>query len=645
MRRLIAAFTLIFFTALAVDAYPGLRGGAGWRWPYEVPQHVVAVVVLALVVAVYIGGVVLLRRWQAGAAIIVAWAVIGGTTMGFAVVGIQSGDALFTLFTRTVSPVQTGASTIAVHTMAQEGVSSTLERWPQIMDGALQTNIIHFTTSPPGQPLIHFVAARLVDNLPGVHDLSMALRQYQCSNPNVMFYNDAELVSVALVGMLMPLWAALAVIPLYFSAVHLGVGKSAALRLASWWPLVPAVLLFLPTWNTLYPALSVLAFALLLAGSRQSGWRMAALLVGAGIIMSVATFLNFAVMPVLLLFGLYTLGTCLLIEGGLRRAVLIGLWFGVGLISVWMAYWLVTGLTPFDLAVVTADQHSQLVANRPYLAWLILHPYDVLMFIGWPLAGLFVWAVWRAVRTRIKGQPVSAAGVLAVALLVTFLAVDVAGVVQGENARIMSFYAPFLLLSAGRLFKRGKKWDVPLLVTQGMTVLVMAAMLPVVPLDLNPPPDAPRTDVPRLDMLEPQPVNARFHSDKYAGSFVLEGHRFIPDLGAQVITLETIWRGREQVERPYQFQVVARAENAIDGEIVTEPHIWRAQNGNYLPTCWQSDDVIHDVVLLEMPPVSAPVVWTLELRAVDPRTGDVMQVTQADGTAADHALLGPVNYP
>ena len=653
MRRFIFLFTFIFLGLLATDAYPGLRGGAGWRWPYALPDSAVPVLVLAGLLVIYLAGVIFIRRSQPPVVLALAWMVAGGAALGWGAAGIPHGDAAFTLFTRTVSPVQTGASTVAVREMATTGVSDTLDRWPDVMRDALDANIIHFTTSPPGQPLLHYAVAGL--DVPGAEPLSMALRSYQCSNLNVMRYTEGELFSVGVFGLLMPLWAALAVIPIYFSArlllnLHNKGGGSrsktavrTALQVAAWWPLVPTVLLFAPTWNTLYPFLCVSAFALLLGALHRAriGYAGAA---GAG--MSVTTFLNFAVVPVLLLFGLFTLGMTMVVRAesttrGFVQAVRIGLWFGVGLLSVWIAFFVAAGHTPLDLAAVTAEKHSTLVAGRDYLAWLLLHPYDVLMFVGWPVAALFLWGVWRAIRRWRKPSPV---GVLALALFVTVVLVDLAGVAQGENARIMSFYAPFFLLAAVPLFV-DRRWDLPLLGAQALTVLVMASVLPVVPLDLNQPPQVPRTDVATLDSEALIPVEVVFDSTAYAGDFALDSHRFIADLGAQVITLETVWRGGAPVERPYRFEVVARAENAIDGEIVTEPHIWYAQNSNYLPTCWRAGDVIQDVTQIPLPAVSAPVVWRLDLRAVDERTGDVMQVTLRDDTVGAAVPLAPVNYP
>ncbi|MEQ8676738.1 MAG: hypothetical protein RLP44_06385 [Aggregatilineales bacterium] len=638
LRLPIITFTLGFLALLALDAYPGLRGGGGWRWDYDLSQNGAALLALALCLLVYLAGVIVVRR-RGKVIFTLVWSFIGAVIIGVAVVGVR-GDAGFLLFTRTVSPVQTGASRLAVSIMAEDGVTPTLENWLDVMNSARESNLIHFTTSPPGQPLIHFALADSLENFPASESISMALRPYQCSDLEVMRYTRGELLSV-IFGMMMPLWAALAVLPLYFAANLLLDNRQISANLTAWWALIPTISLFAPTWNTLYPFLCVLAFALLLAGLKRGGGRgFYAYTFFAGVVMSATTFLNFAVLPVFLLFGTFTLGYAMLShapdEKPLARfmwAVRAGISFAPGLSVVWTLFYVGSGLTPIDIARTTFSQHSELV-QRDYFTWLILHPYDTLLFVGWALTGVFLWALWRIIRSGwVALSPIN---LLAISLFATIILVNLAGIAQGENGRILSFYAPFVLLAgAGVMMGKSQNWDVPLLGAQALTVFVMATVLNTVPLDLNPRVTAPRTDMPIMDFLDPIPMNATFSSADFAGDFTLEAHRFVADLSNQAITLETIWRGGSQVERPYQFEIIARAENDIDGEIMTEPFRWYPQNGNYLTTCWQNGDVIHDVVVIPLPPVSAPVVWTLELSAVDARTGDV----------AGTATLAPINYP
>lgn len=688
--RVILIITLVYLFFLATDLYPGLRGGAGWDWPYALPQNWGAVAILALVLTLYVGGALVLAR-RDRLRLGVLWAVIGGTAVAYAVTGVQ-GNPAFYLFTRTVSPVQTGASALAVRIMAEDGFNTTLDRWPDVMDEALDANLIHFTTSPPGGAILHYALAKVFDAptfKPLTRPLSLDLRAYQCSDIQVMRYTLGEIISAGLIGLLMPLLAALAALPIAMIAFDLTGKRRVALWAALWWPLVPTVLMFAPTWNTVYPALCALAFALLLRGLLRG--RMLYLF-AAGVVMSVTTFLNFSVLPALLLFGLFTLGFYLVsiqkpdsvgtrpassaspisLTHRIMRAVIAGLWFGAGLLVVWVIFFLVTRLTPLDLLRMTFGAHGDLV-QREYLPWLILHPYDVLMFIGWPLALLAVVGMARAFMNLTPKSPLrSGEGTLilplsnlergsggevyilfALSLLLTFILVDLAGIVQGENARILAFYAPFFLICAIgfgyagtpnavsdaspplHAMERGSGGEV-LFAAQALTVLVMAAVLPVVPLDLNPQPEGPRQDIGGLgDGLAFIASGAQFTGETHVGAFRLDQYRFIADPGAQAITFEFLWMGESQPERPYQFEMVAHAENSIDGQITSEPFRWYAQGGNYLPTCWRAGEVIRDTVVLPLPPVSEPVVWDVTLRAVDERTGDF----------AGETVLGPVRYP
>jgi hypothetical protein len=638
MRKVVIIFTAIFLILLATDAIPDLRGGAGWEWTYQLPTNWTPVAVLALLSALYCVVAAFLRARKAVLALL--WAVIGSAVLGFAVTGVR-GDPFPLLLTHTVAPVQTGYSTVAVNVMARQGVGTTLRQWTDVMHDALTGDLIHITTSPPGQVLAHYWTAQLLEGAPT--SWSMALRPYQCSNLNVMRYTRGELLSAGFWGMLMPLWAALAAIPIYFAAREMS-DESTAVRLAQWWALVPSALLFLPTWNTFYPFLVTCTFALLIQGLQRNS-RVHVFL--AGVIMSITTFMNFSVLPALLLFGLFTLGyTFLVAHRSFLWSVINGVFFGLGLSAIWFVFWLASGYTPLDIFGVTLGAHGEL-AMRAYLPWLLLHPYDVLMFAGWALVSLFLWGIFVALRSlRFGGSNSNASDVLALVMLLTLLLIDFSGIVRGENARILIFYVPFLLLSGARpLSQTTRNWDIPLLVTQAVTVLVMATVLYIIPSMLNPAPTEPRTDIPPPLPSDSHILNATFVETAYEGSFRLDEYRFIADPAAQAITLELYWSGISATERPYQFSVFAVGTNTLDGEVTSEPLEWYPQFGNYLTTCWRFGQVIRDVVILNLPPVSEPLQWDLWLNVVDERTGRSMEIALSDGLQVESVLLGPVRYP
>ncbi|GIK27866.1 MAG: hypothetical protein BroJett007_10040 [Chloroflexota bacterium] len=769
MRRLIVIAAVVLAGFIAFDLYPGLRGGAGWQWAYQPPPDVVAVIALTAGLTVYVVVTALLRARRAVRTVL-AWTVFGGTVLAYLAVSIR-GDPFFLLFTRTVSPVQTGAASLQTSIMARDGVLPTLRRWPEVMDEALTLNLIHFTTSPPGQVLAHQALADVFDS-PALHGLaapvSQAWRMYQCHDIDVMWYSRGEIMAAGLFAFLMPLLAALAALPIFGIARDLTGDRMLAARIAGWWALVPAVLMFAPTWNTLYSTLCALAFWLLLRGlrSEQMGW-----VLGAGLVTALTTFLNFAVLPFLLLAGLFTLGWCALTprpplpqgegensgqdsgsaltprpplpqgegensgrdsgstltprpplpqgegensgqdsgstltprpplpqgegknsgrdsgstltprpplpqgEGensgrdpdsalgtqhsalstrhsalgtrhsalntrhfALLRAAWVGLVFGIGLAAPWIAYTVVTGVSPLDILRVTFGSHSELV-QRAYLPWLLLHPYDVLLFTGLPASILAIWGAVRAIRLW-RWDSLT---VFALAMAVTIVAVDVAGIVQGENARILSFYMPFLLLmGAVVLRERASRYDLPLFGAQALVVLAMAAVLYVVPLDLDPMPDGPRQDIGGLgDVAWTDADEALWSTVRTVdpGAFTLEQYRWVGDPSRQALTYEFEFHGHTPAERPYQFELVATAQTD-EGTIVSDPFRWWAQGASYPPTCWRNGEVIRDTVVMPLPPVPHPVVWTVTLRAVDERTGRVLPVVGQDALT-----LAPVSYP
>ena len=93
--------------------------------------------------------------------------------------------------TETYTP---GYSTVAVNLMARNGVDATLNGWTDVMHDALSNDLIHITTSPPGQVLAHYWVAQALEGLPA--SWSMALRPYQCSDLNVMRYTRGEILSL-----------------------------------------------------------------------------------------------------------------------------------------------------------------------------------------------------------------------------------------------------------------------------------------------------------------------------------------------------------------------------------------------------------------------------------------------------------------
>ena len=630
---------LVFLGLLATDAVPPLRGGAGWQWDYASPEDWTPVYLLAGALFIYSGGGVVFRRFEIKPFFRLIWALVGMVSITLLALNIQ-GDPFFLLFTRTVSPVQSGASTLAVYELAEEDVQPSLNHWTDIMEKSKpdQLNIIHFTTHPPGQPLAHYAVAQPLDRLSFLQATQMDLRAYQCSDLGVMTYTQGEILSAGAWGILMPFWAALAIIPIFLTVRLFTENKILAADTASWWALIPSILLFTPTWNTLYPFLCITAFYALAKGlkSKPLFW------VGvAGMLISLTTLLTFSVLPVGLLFALYVLGVWWWLERPLSQnnalswLMQIGAVFILGFMSLWLIFWLYSNTSPFAIFNTGIENHREIVQRADYLAWVFLHLYDLFLFTGWAVVGLFLLGIYFALKNLRQGHA-SPSTILGVALGLTMIIGAVSGTAQGETARLLTFYIPFMLIVAALSLQNGKGFHPLWWGVQAVTVLVMATYIPVIPQDLNDPPQAPRQDVPNNVDWPFREVKVDIASMNYEGSFRLAGFRAVGDPGIQSITVQLEWEGISPTERPYQFRIIARAENDIDGEIVSEAYLWYPQSGNYLTSCWQEGDQIRDVFVLTVPPVAKPVQWTLELQAIDYRTDEIIP--------AEPILLGPIDY-
>lgn len=615
------AISLLWALLLAIDAVPFLRGGYGWRWPYQVPDpHFRLLPLVMTVVLVVAVGWWLMRlpssRW------LLLWAILGGVGITLASVYRSESDVHFELYARTISGGTTGW-----HYAAADMDDDTLSEWPSFMS-RYEGFSSHMTTSPPGMPLIYYGLNELLEQNEGLADtFGQPLRADQCHNDRVVGYSlhpgysNAELAS-AWLGTLMPFWAALTVLPLYWVGRRF-YGDQAARLSVLWWPIVPSVVMFTPNPTPVYALLSLVTIGLLAEGLRrdQMAWVLAA-----GVVMSGTTFLHFTPLPIIFLAGLFTLIYYWRISGQNRIAwpLQVGLWFGLGLVSVWIIYYLVFGVTVFQIVEQAFDAHLDL--DRPYFPWLFLHLNDFFMFSGWILVMLAGAGLWQ-MRKR-WSQPGFLLGLSAFA---TLLLMDVSGTTQGESGRIWLFMTPFvLLLAASYIYDH----ELSLLVTgiQSVILIVMVSYVHVIDSGLQKPPSKP----PPIDQVSSAPiiVSDAVWDDaiqlKSFGGFV-EG----PYL---VLLLE--WQSLKQVEAPYYQSFIPVAPT---GEAASQATLLQPFETEFPMTCW-----LPDVGLIRQR-VEIPIFdhgglegeWWVSVAMVDGQTGRTLSVRNTDGERDRQIGIGP----
>jgi len=529
------------------------------------------------------------------------------------VIALRHDDIGYELFARTASGVTTGPHLAAAEI---DWGAGDWRNWPAVMTG-YQGRSVHVALSPPGLPLWYGLLNAIFDAVPdAANRLQLSLMPYQCSNYALLAYTPAEWAS-AWFGMLMPLWAALAVFPLYGVARRV-IGAEAARWPLLWFPLIPALALFVPTWNTLYPLFSLSAFWLLLIGLEKR--RGVLCFIAAGLLTGLLTFANFSLVPLAGLLGFYTL---LHYGRQWQKAVIVGLWFGVGFIALWLIYGLVTGLTPLDLLRVAFDEHLSL--ERPYIPWLWLHFWEWALLTGIPLIVLWLWTAWRQ-----NGPP----RLLAVALLLTMIALLLSGTARGETGRVWLFFSPFVLIVAGSAIRATHapplRNGILITAAQAALLIALASTWNVIGADLTPPDNPPGA------VNASRPANAHFD-----GAFQLIGWDAESDTTEGAITLRLNWQADSAMTTPYWFSALLVGP---DGAALPEAVVWQPLQTRYPTTCWRPGETVGDTISLPLPANAQAGEWWISLAAFGDATAQQrLPVTLADGAIDQQVGLGPVS--
>ncbi|GAB4574840.1 MAG: hypothetical protein Kow0077_23410 [Anaerolineae bacterium] len=625
---IIIEITVLFMFFIITDVVPDVRGGFGWwRWPYE-PAAVGRSALLLAAILLYAGGAYALLRRGGRARWVLAWAWLGTALLPYLVVFLRHDDVLAEMFTRTVSGLAAGHHLAA----AELDWPAAIRQWPALMPTFFEHNI-HMSTSPPGMVLFYAGLSALFDALPGLAvPLQRLLMPAQCHNFALLAYTPGEWASAAF-GVLMPVWSAFAVLPLYTSTRRI-LSDQQARWAAIWWPLVPGIILFGASLNTLYPLLSLLIFEGLTRWQVNPARRF--WLGGAGIVMGVATFTYFGFIPLLGFIGMYVLIILIARHGPrplpiLREGVPLALWFGAGMALPWLLYWLPSGVTPLD--VLRSSMSVHLGLYLAYFPWVWLHLQEWMLFTGLPLSFL-----WLAAVLRRPGIPAEQRGwFVGLALLITILVVDLSGTARAETGRVWLIYSPFVVIAAADGLARryshratSRVWIALTACQIGLTVALAISWNAMVS-DLTPRPDPPGG----IEV-------ARAIEADFGTRFTLTGWE-VQGAGDGLL-LALNWEAHQQTTTPYWFVATLTTP---EGDPIGEPVTWQPVEGRYPTTCWRPGEQVGDRIRLPLPADAPPGPWQITLAIYanpdDPRTA--LPIRAGEGEPVTALVLGPVEAP
>ncbi|MFM8287216.1 MAG: hypothetical protein ACKOGA_10865 [Planctomycetaceae bacterium] len=377
------------------------------------------------------------------------------------------------------------------HTEASRQARQPRTAWLTNYEQTVATgDVLHLGTHPPGLVLALQGLIALVEAVP---PLAPALRAIEPTTVELSFAEIARLSArpgppqagvdpsltlaplsandraVLWLAMLLTVLAgALTVIPLW-GLLRRALPERDALLLAAFWPTLPALAIFLPKSDGVFPLLGCgCLWAWNEALLARTGPRRTLLALVAGVVLWLGLLCSLAFLVIVAAGWLLTLAHGLMLaphavhaaqplatpavpgqsggDGTTRWAGPLTV-LGVGLATLLVATVVFTWLTGCNLGSVwrwNYLNHSRFYQQftRTWWAWLLVNPLELLLAAGPPVVGLAGWALVQSVRGR-RVSPV--AGGLAIAWSLVYLS----GKNRGEAARLWLLLMPTLLLVVG----------------------------------------------------------------------------------------------------------------------------------------------------------------------------------------------------
>ncbi len=619
---------------LLSDGWPGLRGPAPdtpiWHWDYQPAPPARWGPALLSVAWLWLLGVWLWRRPPAGRGR--TWLLLTALTAGHLVLQISlvyahHADWPAELVNRTLANNSHGYFRLAAEV---EDLSALLRAYPAAMPTFAAE---HPRTHPPGLVILPWLTIQAWAHWPaGAEAMAAWVRPQRCADLWLLDRPPAVAAALGTWAILPGLVGALSIWPAYALARALG-GDPSGARLAALMSVsLPALLLFLPQPDQLYPLLTLtLAWAMWrgLMGTGRWAWGLA------GGLLSLNTLLSLGNAALGLLVAV-----CLALYPrrpgeSWRGRLAAGLVFAAGAASLWLLYWAIWGVAPWAIAQTGLAQHAALVnSQRPYGVWLVYNLIDLVIFAGWPVIVANLAATFAIGRLRRRGlTPLQAWGA-GVGLF--GLALALSGGVRGEAGRLWLFAMPLLGVSAGLYLSRHLTWGLvaaTLGVQLGLGVALGLSWRVIEPVIVVAQPPTPPAAHPHEAGVVVFDQGLRLTAAAWPAEPLPRGATW---------SLYLAWSGEGPTARPYTLFV-----HLLDpqGRLIAQADGWPA-DGQWPPSCWPAGEAVVEVRRLTLPPQAPAGVYQLALGWYDARDGQRLSVVSdaaprhpAWAVAPDAAIL------
>jgi len=278
--------------------------------------------------------------------------------------------------------------------------------------------------------------------------------------------NAAALAGGVLLGVL-----ATAVVPAVWGLTRLLVGDGqAAFAAASYISMIPAVVLFFPTFDQCYPVLAcgMIGFWVLAVRGGQRSWAVAC-----GACLMVILLFSYTMLVLGAFMALYGIIACLWLgRGGIRRLVLVSSLVLGTVVVCHGLLWVATGYDPISTFAAAWRNQTEWLASfpipRPHPQTVPSDLQDFLLGSGWISLLLIVYAIPASRRLPPEAR------LACILCLAQPLITAATGLIQCETARVWAFMQPLVIAVLGIELGRWNK--IARLTSYACLWLLLAAM-------------------------------------------------------------------------------------------------------------------------------------------------------------------------
>lgn len=456
---LAALVTAGLLLAIAFDLSPLLRGPAPypeWQWSLR-DQGSSRGLAMALGCAIGLLALLFLtgvpaaqRRPVLAGALILPLAIGASLGLQLSLLAMEEGESpTDLLIQRTLSPTFTSYFTVALDPEHRD-VGSFLRNHAFL----LHRLPMHAKTHPPGPVLFyralfdHFRARPertegVVDRIrrAGVHPW-LLVQPHQGPALATAFAGASLLLLVANGSC-----AAVALL-----AAVLGLRGPAATRVGILWALVPGFALMIPSFDQVLVLPVVLSAALLGVGLRWARTPPMRLGIGflAGATGGSGLFISYGAGVFVALAGLVVLAAHFERVRRRARETLLLLAAAVAGAALTFGMPVLAGHDPIaSLGEALRIHRARFTLRRSYSSWALFNLWDFAVFVGFPVAVVFVWRVARSARDLVsRRSPGIDCGLASVVAAGGLLLLDLSGTVRGEVGRLWLPLMPLVLTTA-----------------------------------------------------------------------------------------------------------------------------------------------------------------------------------------------------